>query len=95
VAGSAASLEPHRLTFYLQELAALLHTYYYKHRIMPPAADADADADDFVPAGSDAAPLREAVTPGLTGARLALMREVRQVIANGLGLLGISAPDRM
>jgi arginyl-tRNA synthetase len=95
VAGSAASLEPHRLTFYLQELAALLHTYYYKHRIMPPAADADADADDFVPAGSDAVPLREAVTPGLTGARLALMREVRQVIANGLGLLGISAPDRM
>jgi len=95
VAGSAASLEPHRLTFYLQELAALLHTYYYKHRIMPPAADADADADAFVPAGSDAVPLREAVTPRLTGARLALMREVRQVVANGLGLLGISAPDRM
>jgi arginyl-tRNA synthetase len=35
------------------------------------------------------------VTPGLTGARLALMREVRQVIANGLGLIGVSAPDRM
>ena len=31
----------------------------------------------------------------VTAAPLALMREVRQVIANGLGLLGISAPDRM
>jgi arginyl-tRNA synthetase len=95
VVGSAASLEPHRLTFYLQELAALLHTYYYKHRIMPSAPDGDAVGDTFVPNGSEPVPLREAVTPGLTGARLALMREVRQVIANGLGLLGVSAPDRM
>jgi arginyl-tRNA synthetase len=95
VAGSAASLEPHRLTFYLQELAALLHTYYYKHRIMPPAADGDTEPDALVPNGSEVVPLRETVTAGLTGARLALMREVRQVIANGLGLLGISAPDRM
>jgi arginyl-tRNA synthetase len=95
VVGSAASLEPHRLTFYLQELAALLHTYYYKHRIMPMTTDSDAVGDTFVPNGSETVPLREAVTPGLTGARLALMREVRQVIANGLGLLGVSAPDRM
>ncbi|HJU04142.1 MAG TPA: arginine--tRNA ligase, partial [Nitrospiraceae bacterium] len=35
VQASAAALEPHRLTFYLQELAGLLHTFYYKHRILP------------------------------------------------------------
>ncbi len=31
---SARSHEPHRLTFYLQELAASLHNYYYHHRIL-------------------------------------------------------------
>ena len=38
---------------------------------------------------------RETVTPDLTAARLAMMRQVQQVIRNGLDLLGISAPDRM
>src|SRR5438552_10213937 len=38
---SAQALEPHRITYYLQELAARLHTYYYKHRILPPALDAE------------------------------------------------------
>lgn len=31
---SARLLEPHRLTFYLQELASSLHNYYYHHRIL-------------------------------------------------------------
>ena len=26
--------EPHRLTFYLQDLAGLLHNYYFKHRVI-------------------------------------------------------------
>jgi arginyl-tRNA synthetase len=30
----ARTLEPHRLTFYLQELAASFHNYYYRHRIL-------------------------------------------------------------
>jgi arginyl-tRNA synthetase len=34
VEASARSYEPHRLTFYLQELAASLHNYYYHHRIL-------------------------------------------------------------
>jgi len=34
VESSARALEPHRLTFYLQELAAGLHNYYYHHRIL-------------------------------------------------------------
>lgn len=97
VQASAAALEPHRLTFYLQELAGLLHTFYYKHRIMPPAADAEAaDAERFV-MRSDApvVRVREPITPAVTGARLALMRQVQRVIKNGLGILGITAPDRM
>ncbi len=97
IQASAAALEPHRLTFYLQELAVLLHTFYYKHRIMPPAAEVDApDAERFVTdTGAPVARYSEPVTPGLTAARLALMREVQRVIRNGLRILGISAPDRM
>jgi arginyl-tRNA synthetase len=34
VEGAAMSLEPHRIPFYLQELAAQLHAYYFKHRII-------------------------------------------------------------
>ena len=37
--GSAVGYEPHRMTYFLQQLAALLHTFYNKHRILPPAAD--------------------------------------------------------
>jgi arginyl-tRNA synthetase len=97
VEASAAALEPHRLTFYLQELAALLHNFYYKHRIMPSTGQVESsDAERFVKVGG-APPVRprEPITPGLTTARLALMREVQQVIRNGLDLLGIAAPDRM
>ncbi len=31
---AAESLEPHRLTFYLQELAGMLHRYYYDQRVV-------------------------------------------------------------
>jgi arginyl-tRNA synthetase len=33
--------------------------------------------------------------PALRNARLNLIQAVRQVLANGLGLLGVSAPDSM
>ncbi|PIX83781.1 MAG: hypothetical protein COZ33_03520, partial [Nitrospirae bacterium CG_4_10_14_3_um_filter_70_108] len=33
--------------------------------------------------------------PELATARLYLMEAVRQVVANGLGLLGVTAPDSM
>ncbi|HET8579437.1 MAG TPA: arginine--tRNA ligase, partial [Nitrospiraceae bacterium] len=97
IEASAAALEPHRMTFYLQELAALHHAFYYKHRIMPPTGTVDAnDTEELVGVGNALpARAREQVTPGLTAARLALMREVQRVIRNGLDLLGISAPDRM
>ena len=96
---AATSLEPHRVAHYLQDLAGLLHPFYFKHRILPPAADTevpDAESDAMSPE----APLcssrqHEVLSPGLTGARLALMWAVQQVIKNGLGILGVSAPDQM
>ncbi|RJQ49322.1 MAG: arginine--tRNA ligase [Nitrospiraceae bacterium] len=32
--GAALSCEPHRITYYLQELAGLFHSYYNKHRVI-------------------------------------------------------------
>jgi arginyl-tRNA synthetase len=32
--GAALALEPHRITYYLQELAGVFHAYYYKHKII-------------------------------------------------------------
>ena len=34
VEGAARALEPHRLTFYLNELAALFHSYYNKNKVL-------------------------------------------------------------
>ena len=68
--GAALAREPHRLTFYLQELAGHFHPFYKRHRVLT----------------DDAA---------LTFARLALCEAVRVVIRHALGVLGISAPDRM
>jgi arginyl-tRNA synthetase len=34
VAGAAEQLEPHRLVFYLQELAAAFHSYYNRQRVL-------------------------------------------------------------
>jgi arginyl-tRNA synthetase len=70
VRSSAELLEPHRITFYLMELAASFHAYYNRQRVLT----------DDIP---------------LTLARLYLMKAVRQVIANGLSLLGVSAPESM
>lgn len=70
LAEAGATLEPHRITFYLMELAELFHGYYHDNRVL----------------------IEE---PGMKKARLFLVEAVRQVIANGLAILGVSAPDRM
>ncbi|MBI4961936.1 MAG: arginine--tRNA ligase [Desulfomonile tiedjei] len=67
---AAETLEPHRVTFYLMDLAELFHAYYHDNRVL---------TDD----------------PRLKKARLFLSEAVRQVVANGLGILGVTAPDRM
>jgi len=83
------------MTYYLQQLAGLLHTFYNKHRILPPAADRDLTA--VTPEGltTGEGVQKEVVTPERTAARLALMSGVQQVLNNGLAVLGISAPDQM
>jgi len=32
--GAAIACEPHRITYYLQELAGVFHSYYYKHKVI-------------------------------------------------------------
>jgi arginyl-tRNA synthetase len=73
VAGAVESLEPHRIPFYLLDLAGEFHRYYNK------AANRIINPDD----------------PGLSQARLFLAKVMRDTIAGGLELLGVSAPDRM
>jgi arginyl-tRNA synthetase len=83
------------MTYYLQQLAGLLHTFYNKHRILPPAADRDllaATPEGLVPGEGVQ---KEVLAPERTAARLALMRGVQQVLKNGLSVLGISAPEQM
>ncbi len=68
VEGAARTLEPHRITGYLEGLGRLVHAWYHKYRVLGEPEEA---------------------------ARLVLAAGARQVLANGLRLLGISAPDRM
>lgn len=93
--GAALEFEPHRLTYYLQQLAAGLHMFYNKHRILPPAADYDIMSTTPKGLLSTEARQKEELTPQRTAARLALMRGVEQVLKNGLGMLGVSAPAQM
>jgi arginyl-tRNA synthetase len=93
--GAALAFEPHRMTYYLQQLAAGLHTFYNKHRILPPAADSDVLATTPKELASAEPRQKEELTPPRTAARLALMQGVQQVLKNGLGMLGISAPEQM
>ncbi len=37
--GAAIAREPHRITFYLQELAGIFHPYYHKHRVITEDTD--------------------------------------------------------
>ena len=78
---SATGYEPHILTNYLKELAALFHGWYDGNRILP------------VSLTSGETPSQ--VEMDLMQARLRLSKAVRQVLANGLSLLGLSAPSSM
>lgn len=70
VEAAARNLEPHRLTYFLTELASQLHSYYYKHRFITEDQE-------------------------LTRARLGLVAQVKTVLAHGLKILGVAAPDTM
>ena len=78
---AATGYEPHILTNYLKELAALFHGWYDGNRILPMMLT------------SGEVPSQDELD--LMQARLRLSKAVRQVLANGLGLLGLSAPSSM
>ena len=94
---SARTLEPHRLTFYLQELAGLLHVFYYKHRVFPPRRDRfqEEESRGLDPSRESSEPGQEGLSKDVTIARLVLLTHVQTVIRNGLHLLGVSAPEKM
>ena len=101
---SAIAFEPHRVTFYLQELAAQLHSYYNKHRVLPPmgSPDKSKDVDPGGPpetngtvGGLEPVSVPDSLPPALTTARLALLYQVQTVLRNGLTVLGISSPEKM
>jgi arginyl-tRNA synthetase len=94
VMACARAFEPHRLTFYLQELAGHLHAFYFKHRVLPPRDGGSGDRGLSASGQGE-----ETETPGgspsraVTIARLVLLRQVQTVLRNGLGFLGVSAPE--
>jgi arginyl-tRNA synthetase len=77
IEAAAAAHEPHRVAFYLYELASLFHHLWNKGKDLPQLR--------FV----------NQTDRQSTQARLALVHAVRCVIASGLSILGVAAPDEM
>ena len=77
VEAAAAAHEPHRIAFYLYELASEFHAQWNK--------------------GNDLPNLRFIIQNDrqTTAARLALVEGIVTILASGLALLGVSAPDEM
>ena len=70
VLDSARLREPHRIPFYLLEIADQFHAFYHQYRFIGESSER-------------------------TQARLALARAVKTVVAAGLSLIGVAAPERM
>ena len=77
VEAAALAHEPHRIAFYLYELASDFHAQWNR--------------------GKDSPHLRFIIQndPQMTMARLALVQGVVTVLASGLGVLGVEAPEEM
>lgn len=77
VEAAATAHEPHRVAFYLHDLASAFHAHWNR--------------------GNEDTSLRFIIQddPSLTKARLALVRAIATVLAAGLGILGVSAPEEM
>ncbi|MCI5116376.1 MAG: arginine--tRNA ligase [Candidatus Electrothrix sp. LOE1_4_5] len=70
VADAATDLAPHRIIFFLMELAGNFHSFYNKHKVVTEDEQ-------------------------LTAARLCLCQGIKTVLANGLDLVGLTAPEKM
>ena len=91
LAGDARA--PHRVAHYLEELAAAYHKWYNLERVVPmpltePEEELEQDEREVLRMAKNPEPARAA-------ARLKLNNAVCVVIASGLNLLGVTAPDKM
>ena len=77
VEAAAAAHEPHRIAFYLYELASEFHAHWTQGNVSPHLR--------FIIQND----------PQTTLARLALVQGIVTVLAAGLSLLGVAAPDEM
>ncbi|EFO29757.1 arginyl-tRNA synthetase [Roseibium sp. TrichSKD4] len=77
VEAAAETHEPHRIAFYLHDLASSLHGHWNRGKELPQLRFINADDTK------------------LTVARLAMVRAVSSVIASGLSVLGVDAPEEM
>jgi arginyl-tRNA synthetase len=77
IEGAAAAHEPHRIAFYLNELASEFHAVWTRGKDLPHLR--------FIIQND-----RET-----TKARLALVEGIATVLASGLALLGVNAPEEM
>lgn len=84
---------PHRVARYLEELAAAYHKWYNVERVVPMALTDPEERQDE--AAREALRIAKCPEPARAAARLKLNDAVRIVIAAGLDLLGVSAPDKM
>jgi arginyl-tRNA synthetase len=69
--------EPHRVAFYLHDLAALFHSHWNRGKDQPQLRFLNEKERD------------------LSNARLALVCSLTSVLASGLNVLGVNAPDEM
>ena len=82
---------PHRVAHYLEDLAATYHKWYNVERVVPmELTDPEARGEQ-----ADAIRIAKAPEPARAAARLKLNDAVQTVIAEGLDLLGVTAPDKM
>ncbi|MDB5595292.1 MAG: arginine--tRNA ligase [Hyphomicrobiales bacterium] len=77
VEAAAAVHEPHRIAFYLHDLASSFHSHWNRGKDTPQLRFVNEERRD------------------LTSARLALVLSLTGVLASGLSILGVSAPEEM
>jgi arginyl-tRNA synthetase len=77
ISAAAAAHEPHRVAYYLYELASEFHGHWNRGKELPQLR--------FIQSGDSAATL----------ARLAMVHAVKLVLASGLAILGVNAPEEM
>jgi arginyl-tRNA synthetase len=77
IEAAAEAHEPHRIAFYLHDLASSFHAHWNRGKDRPQLRFVNEERANF------------------TSARLALVTALAEVLAAGLGILGVEAPDEM